>query len=101
NYLDDLKKTEGDLPRKLDPEKAKSMKIDRIEFNEATFRKLHAADKRETDKLEEGIAGFTKAMISLEKLLGDRLDALASPERATAKGEAAQKLFKVYDMDGD
>jgi transaldolase len=34
---------------------------------------MHAADPMATDKLEEGIQGFTKAMISLEKLLGDRL----------------------------
>jgi transaldolase len=101
NFLEDLSKTHDDLPRKLDPEKAHAQKIDRIPVDEGAFRKMHAADKMASDKLEEGIGGFTKAILALEKLLGDRLDALSSPDRATAKGEVAQKLFKVYDLDGD
>ena len=40
-------------------------------------------------------------MESLEKLLGARIDSHTSPERASAKGDAAHKLFKIYDMDGD
>ena len=72
-YLDELSKGSGNLPRKLDPEKAKSMAIDRIPIDEATFRKMHAADPMASDKLEEGIQGFTKAMLALEKLLGERL----------------------------
>jgi transaldolase len=72
-YLDELSKGSGNLPRKLDPEKAKSMTIERISVDEATFRRMHAADAMASDKLEEGIQGFTKAMVALEKLLGDRL----------------------------
>jgi transaldolase len=101
NYLEDLTKTQDTLPRKLDPEKAKTAKIDRIVVDEAAFRKMHAEDKMASDKLAEGIEGFTKAIIALEKQLGERLEALASPERAAAKSEVAHKLFKVYDMDGD
>jgi len=101
NLLDELQKTEGTLQRKLDPEKAKAKKIDRIAIDEATFRKMHEADKMASDKLAEGIAGFTKAIEQLEKFLGDRLDSLGSPERAKAKSEALAQLFKVYDMDGD
>jgi transaldolase len=101
NLLDELQKTEGTLARKLDPEKAKAEKVDRIAIDEATFRKMHEADKMASDKLAEGIAGFTKAIEQLEKFLGDRLDALGSPERAKAKSEALAQLFKVYDMDGD
>jgi transaldolase len=101
NYLEELTKTEGNLPRKLDPEKAKAMAIERIAMDEATFRKMHAADKMASDKLEEGIQGFTKAIIALEKQLGERLESLGSPERAMAKVEVAQRLFKAYDMDGD
>ena len=99
--LEDLSKTQDVLPRKLDAEKAKAAKIDRIAMNEAAFRKMHAEDKMASDKLEEGIQGFTKAIVALEKLLGDRLDALGSPERAAAKSEVAHKLFQVYDLDGD
>jgi transaldolase len=82
NYLEELTKTEGVLPRKLDPEKAKTKAIERIAMDEAIFRKMHTDDKMASDKLEEGIQGFTKAIIALEKQL-------------------AQKLFKAYDMDGD
>jgi transaldolase len=101
NYLEELTKTEGVLPRKLDPEKAKGKTIERIAMDEAIFRKMHEADKMAKDKLEEGIQGFTKAIIALEKQLGERLEALGSPERAKAKVEVAQRLFKAYDMDGD
>jgi transaldolase len=101
NFLEDLSKTQDALPRKLDPENAKGMAIDRIALDETTFRKMHAADKMASDKLEEGIQGFTKAIVALEKQLGERLDALGSPERAAAKSEVAQRLFQVYDMDGD
>jgi transaldolase len=101
NFLDDLSKTQDVLARKLDPEAAKTRQVDRIPMDEATFRKMHVADKMASDKLEEGIQGFTKAIVGLEKFLGERLDALSSPERAAAKSEVALKFFKVYDMDGD
>ena len=101
NFLEDLTKTHDALPRKLDPEKAKAKGIERIAMDEATFRKMHAEDRMASDKLEEGIAGFTKAIVALEKQLGERLDALASPARAAEKSAVAERLFKVYDMDGD
>jgi len=101
NFLEELTKTEGVLVRKLDPEKAKTKGIERIAMDEATFRRMHAEDKMASDKLEEGIQGFTKAIVALEKQLAERLEALGSPERAAAKAEVAQRLFKAYDMDGD
>ncbi|MDP9148943.1 MAG: transaldolase [Myxococcota bacterium] len=73
NYLEELSKTVAPLPRKLEPEKARSLDIPRIEVDEVSFRRMHAADPMATDKLEEGIAGFTKAMLGLEKQLGDLL----------------------------
>jgi transaldolase len=76
--LEELSKTEAPLPRKLDPEKARAARVERIAMDEATFRRMHAADRMASDKLEEGIAGFTKAIVELEKLLGDRLDALGA-----------------------
>jgi transaldolase len=101
NFLDELSKTEAALPRRLDPEGARAKSIDRIAMDEATFVRMHAADKMSNDKLAEGIQGFTKAIVTLETLLGDRLEALGSPERSAAKREAASRLFKIYDMDGD
>ena len=83
NLLKELDSTEGELPRKLDPEKAKTMNIEKIHMDEATFEKMHAEDKMANDKLTEGIKGFSDALVSLEKLLSDRLMAIAGqPELA-------------------
>ncbi len=73
--LDELSKSQAPLPRKLDPSKAASMKIEKITIDEATFRRMHEEDRMAKDKLAEGIDGFTKAMVGLEKLLGERLGA--------------------------
>ena len=74
--LKELDSTEADLPRKLDPANAKPMQIDRISMDKATFDKMHAADRMATDKLTEGIEGFSKALEELEKLLAKRLSEL-------------------------
>jgi len=71
--LGELESTPAELPRKLDPEKAKSMKIDRIPMDQATFEKMHAADRMAHDKLSEGIEGFSSALVNLENLLARRL----------------------------
>jgi transaldolase len=74
--LEELSSTEGDLPRKLDPEKAKSMNIEKIPMDKATFDKMHAEDRMAHDKLKEGIEGFSKSLEDLEKLLASRLTEL-------------------------
>ena len=76
--LAELDKSEGDLPRKLDPEKAKSMDIERIVVDKATFKKMHTEDRMANDKLKEGIEGFSGALVNLEKLLAKRLAELES-----------------------
>jgi transaldolase len=73
HLLQELDSTEGDLPRKLDPEKAKSLDIERMHIDEATFEKMHEADRMAHDKLKEGIEGFSKALEQLEQLLSKRL----------------------------
>jgi transaldolase len=74
--LAELEAAEGDVPRKLDPAAAKSANIERITMNEATFRKMHAADEMATFKLQEGIDGFTKSLVQLEGVLTTKLRAL-------------------------
>ena len=74
--LDELEKGNGVLERKLDPEKAKSLDIKRIPMDRATFDKMHAADRMATDKLSEGIAGFSKALVHLEEVLAKRITEL-------------------------
>ncbi|AAU90887.1 transaldolase [Methylococcus capsulatus] len=73
SLLAELQATEGELPRKLDPAKAKDYPIEKIHVNKYTFDKMHAENRMATEKLEEGIQGFTKALEQLEKLLADRL----------------------------
>ncbi len=65
---------EGTLPRKLSVETAKAQKLERIPMSEATFRKMHAENRMATEKLAEGIDGFTKAIVDLEQLIGKQLD---------------------------
>ena len=81
--LAELEKTEGDLPRKLDPEKAKGESIMKINVDKATFDAMHAADRMATDKLKEGIEGFSAALVKLETLLADRLAQLEQRQPAT------------------
>ncbi|MCL2450027.1 MAG: transaldolase [Polyangiaceae bacterium] len=73
SLLQELSDAQGDLPRKLDPGAAKATPIERIAVDEAAFRKMHVADPMATDKLAEGIDGFTSALVSLEKFLAQRL----------------------------
>jgi transaldolase len=72
-FLAELESTQGDLPRKLDPEKIKGMAIERIIVDKATFDRMHAADRMASDKLKEGIEGFSAALVKLETLLAKRL----------------------------
>ena len=81
--LQELNSATGELPRKLDPERAKSMDIQKIQVDEATFEAMHAENKMASDKLTEGIEGFSKALEGLEKLLSDRLAELGASERQT------------------
>ena len=78
--LGELDSTQGELPRKLDPEKANSMDIERIPMNKATFEKMHAEDRMAHDKLKEGIEGFSKALVELEALLEKRVKEIAEKE---------------------
>jgi len=96
--LKELDSTAADLPRKLDPERAPSEDLEKISIDRDTFDRMHAADPMASEKLEEGIKGFSKALEALEKLLQERLAYLESEQTLT---HAAQELFKVYDLDGD
>jgi transaldolase len=82
-FLAELEATEGDLPRKLDPEAAKTLVIMQIKMDKATFDAMHAADRMATDKLKEGIEGFSAALVKLEGLLAKRLAELESRAPAT------------------
>lgn len=76
SLLAELQATEADLPRKLDPKNAANAEIEKISMDKATFDRMHAENRMATDKLAEGIDGFTKALEALEKLLAARLATL-------------------------
>jgi len=76
--LAELESTEADLPRKLDPAVAEGLNIGKIPMDKDIFEAMHATDRMATDKLKEGIEGFSAALVKLEGLLAARLAALES-----------------------
>ena len=71
--LEELQSTEGTLELKLDASKAAAMNIDRIPMDKATFDAMHEKNRMAKDKLQEGIDGFSKALVDLEALLAKRV----------------------------
>jgi transaldolase len=98
SLLTELSAKAGELPRRLDPRASAPLGDERISMDEATFRRMHAADRMAKEKLDEGIAGFTKALVALEKQLSERLEVLGGQ---LARGDAARDLFRIFDLDGD
>ncbi|MBE9182921.1 transaldolase [Oculatella sp. LEGE 06141] len=96
--LAELQSTTDELPRKLDPAKATDATLEKISIDKATFDRMHADDRMASQKLEEGIQGFTKALIALEKLLEKRL---AHLDGSAVLSSAAENFFRAYDLDGD
>jgi transaldolase len=76
SLLAELQSTEGELVRKLDPKNAANASIEKISIDKATFDRMHAENRMASEKLAEGIDGFTKALESLEDILAARLAAL-------------------------
>jgi len=71
--LDELHHTEGELVRKLDPAIASQSDIEKITMDKNTFDAMHLSDHMASEKLDEGIKGFSKALFTLEELLTARL----------------------------
>ena len=98
SLLAELSKATGTLERKLDPAASAMKDVEQLVMDEARWRSMHEQDRMAREKLDEGIAGFSKALEALEKLLHERLKVLRGHARA---GEAARRFFEVYDLDGD
>ncbi len=77
--LKPLSEAETELPRKLNANAAKDLAIEKKTVNKEAFEKMHASDRMASEKLAEGIAGFTKALEELEQLLIDRLEQMNQP----------------------
>ncbi|MFM7470363.1 MAG: transaldolase [Nodosilinea sp.] len=74
--LAQLEATQAVLPRKLDPTQAAALEIEAVTMDEETFRTLHSHDAMASEKLEEGIRGFSQALETLEDILAKRLNQL-------------------------
>jgi transaldolase len=61
------------LERKLDPEKAKQAKIEKLKLDEKTFRYLLNENAMATEKTAEGIRKFAADVVKLEKLVASKL----------------------------
>ena len=53
-------------PASSTPQDAKAMTSTRIPMDKATFDRMHAADRMASDKLKEGIEGFSAALVKSE-----------------------------------
>lgn len=62
------------IERKLDPEKAKSAKIDKLELDEKKFRWLLNENAMATEKLSEGIRKFAADIVKLEKVVAGKIN---------------------------
>ena len=95
--LDQLRSSEADLPRKLDGAAPAATRA-QLHLDRSGFDTMMVADAMATDKLDEGIRGFVKAIETLESQLAHRLGEL---EGAAAFTHAAQEIFLLNDLDGD
>ena len=95
--LDQLRSSEAILNRKLDATNPSNSEP-QIHVDKEQFDSLMASDRMATDKLGEGIKGFSKAIETLESMLAHRL---AELEGGQAFGHAVQEIFMLNDMNGD
>ncbi len=66
--LQELHDAQGELKRKLSPEKAATAREDKLSLDEKNFRWMLNEDKMATEKLAEGIRLFAADVVKLEKL---------------------------------
>jgi len=71
--MKELSESTEPLERKLDPEKARSAKIDKFELDEKKFRWLLNENAMATEKTAEGIRKFAADVVKLEKFVAGKL----------------------------
>lgn len=95
--MEQLRSKEGSLIRKLNRENPGSTS-EKIHIDQELFKSMMAEDKMASEKLDEGIRGFSKAIETLEVQLAHRL---ASLEGKAAFTHAVHEIFLLNDLDGD
>jgi transaldolase len=73
NLLEELQGMNVDVPRKLDPETAKTADIEQIDVSEASFRWLLNEDAMATEKLAQGIRVFGQDMLKVRAIVTAKL----------------------------
>jgi transaldolase len=69
-----LSESKEPIERKLTPELAKSVDLERLELDEKKFRYLLNEDAMATEKTAEGIRKFAADIVKLEKLVASKLN---------------------------
>ena len=95
--LDQLRESNVELSQKLDGSNPTGGE-EQIHVDRERFDVMMKEDRMATDKLGEGIKGFSKAIETLEHQLAHRL---AELEGGSAFGHAVQEIFMLNDMNGD
>jgi transaldolase len=71
--MKELSESTEPLERRLDPEKAKSEKVEKLELDEKKFRWLLNENAMATDKTAEGIRKFAVDVVKLEKYVASKI----------------------------
>jgi len=71
--MKELSESNEPLERKLDPEKAKSAKVDKLELDEKKFKYLLNDNAMAYEKTGEGIRKFAADVVKLEKFVASKL----------------------------
>ena len=95
--MDELRGADGELGRRLNPFDPGDTQ-EQIHVDAPLFVAMMAEDPMASEKLDEGIRGFSKAIETLEAQLAHRLAVL---EGGAAFTHAVHELFLLNDLDGD
>ncbi|MEB3259632.1 MAG: transaldolase [Cyanobacteriota bacterium] len=95
--MEQLRQQNGSLVRKLDPHTPGATQ-DKFHVDKGLFDSMMAEDRMASEKLDEGIRGFSKAIEALEVQLAHRLAAI---EGKAAFTHAVHEIFLLNDLDGD
>src|SRR5213596_4014753 len=72
--MKELAEAQDPLERKLDPDNAKTAKIDKLELDEKKFRWLLNENAMATEKTGEGIRKFAADVVKLEKFVASKIN---------------------------
>src|SRR5262249_37667639 len=71
--MDELSKSTESIERKLDPQKAKSAKIEKLDLDEKKFKYMLNDNAMAYEKTGEGIRKFAADVVKLEKFVASKI----------------------------